>query len=89
MIPVYNLDPQAVKKLKTAVSAGVPDVNDLITDDMVNVFGIAGTRETVKKGLIRLRESGVRRVVLNLSGTTQEKINQIKNLKPIVEEVCS
>jgi hypothetical protein len=56
---------------------------------MVNVFSIAGSREKVKNELIRLRESGVRRVVLNLSGTTQEKINQIKNLKPIVEEVCS
>lgn len=89
MIPVYNLDPQAVKKLKTAVSAGVPDVSDLVTDEMVNVFSIAGSREKVKNELIRLRESGARRVVLNLSGTTQEKINHIKNLKPIVEEVCS
>jgi 5,10-methylenetetrahydromethanopterin reductase len=89
LIPIYNLDPQAVARLKAAVAAGVPDVNHLITDEMVRVFGIAGSREKVKNELIRLRENGLRRVMLSLSGTLQQKINLLQHLKPIVEEVCS
>lgn len=87
LIPYYNLDPDSVARLKTAVSAGVPDVNHLITDEMVNVFGIAGSRAKIKRELIRLRDNGMRRVVLSLPGTLQQKINQIQNLKPILEEL--
>ena len=48
LIPIYNLDPQAVATLKAAVSSGMPDVTHLITDEMVRVFGIAGSREGEK-----------------------------------------
>jgi 5,10-methylenetetrahydromethanopterin reductase len=89
LIPFYKLDPQEVAQLKAAVAAGMADVNHLITDDMVRVFSIAGSRQKVKQELMRLRKNGLRRVVLNLSGTLQQKINHIQNLKPIIEEVCS
>jgi len=87
LIPYYNLNPEAVVKLKAAVSAGVPDVNHLITDEMVNVFGIAGSRDKVKKELIRLRDNGLRRVVLSIPGSIEQKIKQIQSLKPILEEL--
>lgn len=89
LIPYYKLDPEAIARLKEAVAAGVPDVNHLITDEMVRVFSITGSREKVKNELIRLRENGLRRVVLNLSGTLQQKIHHMQNLKPVIEEVCS
>lgn len=89
LIPHYRLDPDAVAKLKKAVASGVQDVNHLITDEMVRVFSITGPREKVKQDLMRLRTNGCRRVVLNLSGTLQQKINHMLNLKPIIEEVCS
>ncbi len=87
LIPVYKLEPESVARLKAAVSAGVPDVNHLITDDMVRTFGIAGSRDKLKQELIRLRENGLRRVVLSLAGTLQQKVEQLHYIQPIIEEV--
>ncbi len=89
MIPYYQLDPTAVGKLKAAVSAGDPNAPAFVTDEMVHVFGIAGTREHVKNGLIRLRESGLRRVVLKFLQSPEEAMKRIQELKPIIAEVCA
>jgi 5,10-methylenetetrahydromethanopterin reductase len=89
LIPHYRLDPEAVARLKKAVAAGVQDVNHLITDEMVRVFSITGSRQKVTQDLLSLRAQGLRRVVLNLSGTVEQKIQYLQNLKPIIEEVCS
>ncbi len=89
MIPHYGLDPVAVAKLKAAVSAGDPNAPTLVTDQMVHVFGIAGTRDHVKKELCRLRDSGFSRVVLKFTGTPQEASRKMQDIHPIVAEVCS
>ncbi len=89
MIPYYGLDQAAVSKLKRAVTAGEPDVSALVSDRMVHVFGIAGTREHVRQELARLRASGFRRVVLKFEGTPQEAIKKMHEVKPLIEEVSA
>lgn len=89
MLPYYNLDREAVAKLKAAVTAGDPNFASLLTDEMVHVFGVAGTRDHVKQELARLRENGFHRVVLKFEGTPQEAIKKMHDIKPIITEVCS
>jgi 5,10-methylenetetrahydromethanopterin reductase len=67
MIPVYGLDPAAVRPLREAVSAGeMARAARLVTDEMVRAFAVAGPAEALAERLSELSKGGVGRVILNV-----------------------
>lgn len=66
LIPRYGLDPEAVGKLKAAVSARDPHAVDFVTDEMVDAFTVGGPPEVVADRLASFVDSGVNSVILSL-----------------------
>lgn len=87
LIPVYGLDPEAVATLKAAVSAEDPNASTLITERMIDVFGIAGPHGMVVERLQELRDSGVERIVLKYEGSPEETMEQFQRMKPVIKEL--
>ncbi|HYV01367.1 MAG TPA: LLM class flavin-dependent oxidoreductase [Actinomycetota bacterium] len=72
LIPVFGLDPEAVKPLREAVRARDPDAGRLVTDEMVHAFAVAGPPEHLASRLQEMADAGVGRVILVFRGDNPE-----------------
>ena len=72
LIPVFGLDPEAVKPLREAVRARDPDAGRLVTDEMVHAFAVAGPPEHLASRLQEMADVGVGRVILVFRGDNPE-----------------
>jgi 5,10-methylenetetrahydromethanopterin reductase len=89
LISIYELDPDEVARLRTAVSAGDPAAGTLVSERMVHTFALGGPVSTIRDGLALLRDRGVDHVILKLGGTPSGTAEQIELLRPVIEEVGS
>lgn len=86
LIGVYGLDPAEVGALRAAVRAGdTAGARTLVTDAMVDAFGIAGSAGYVADRLAELAESGADEVIISLdAGDTDSCTAQLTHLAKAV-----
>ncbi|MGQ0668790.1 MAG: LLM class flavin-dependent oxidoreductase [Actinomycetota bacterium] len=65
LIPLYGLDPEAVKPIRAAVRAGDRHAVQMIDDEMVDAFAIAGPPERVVQQLTALSQQWIRTFILS------------------------
>lgn len=65
LIPLYGLDPGSVQRVRQAVRAHDPRAPELIDDEMVDAFAVAGPPERIADSVVRLSEMGIRSVILS------------------------
>lgn len=87
LIPRYGLDPEAVGKLKAAVSARDPHAVDFVTDEMVDAFTVGGPPGFVADRLASFVESGVNSVILSLGSDVDTAT--IANVGNAIAQVAS
>lgn len=89
LIPVYGLDPEDVARLRARVSAGDPSAYELVTDEMVQAFAIAGSAKTLTSRLQELERIGVGRAVMKLGeGDAGSTLRQLELIKPVLKELA-
>lgn len=71
LIPVYGLDQQSVKSLRSALHSGDwGEAARRVTDEMIDAFCLAGPPERCRDGLERLTELGVDEIIISTGAFT-------------------
>jgi 5,10-methylenetetrahydromethanopterin reductase len=85
LIPLYGLEPGAVKPIRAAVRAGDPGAVAMIDDRMVDAFALTGPASVVAERLASLEGLGVGSVIL--SPGKQVSAAGIDDLGSVIKEV--
>jgi 5,10-methylenetetrahydromethanopterin reductase len=86
LIPVYDLDPVEVARLRAAVSSGDPGAGALVTGSMVRTFALGGPVDVIREGLMALRDLGVARAILKLGeGDPATTASQVERIRPALD----
>jgi 5,10-methylenetetrahydromethanopterin reductase len=88
LIPIYGLDPDDVGRLRQRVSSSDPAAAELVTDQMLDAFAIAGDAAAVERRLIELSELGIGRAIMKLGeGSLESTLDQIDLIAPVIDRL--